>query len=732
VGQSAFHQLGTRPPSISVLSDGALLPSEVSTDQFELVDRIGPIFDIIRHPETRPPMAIALYGDWGAGKSSAMRWLDGLLRHWTQEGVQKLSSKEAGKKIKVRTVWFYPWKYQSKDDVWRGLISEIILESINVEGATPARALTALREFGAFLGKSFVRAVSKVKLTGRVRVGDPKVAQAEFGADVDLASVQEIVSEFEKINEPQKGFLNDFEETLRDWVTKTIGPNERLCVFIDDLDRCMPEVGLQVLEALKLYLNIDRLIFVVGVDRAVVSQLVEKHYDAHGLSREKSRHYLAKMFQIEVFVGPTERQMRQFLKARLENLSLWRENLSEDARAIFERVVFNLAEQNPREIKRTLNGALIASSSAIIRAEAKHLADDSFSFEQRLQIHLIDLVLQTRHPTLARFRLRTLGDEFFGEWSTVIRALVDSAPGGAVNDSELVLDRIEALQSALNSDFSKATSPIETQSAAMLSVPAHFKELVGKRRFLPLIPLLGDSDLASLLKLSYPRIASALVELTPSVTEASLAADTLKRATSIDPVLDDAIRSELKLARTVELTLDHLEAVRRLDLRGKKLKHFPKGLSNCIALESLDLSANAIEMIPVDVVQLDALKTLSLRANRLVEVPESIFHLFELSMVDLSSNRITGFSLDDDDFAGVSIVTLNLANNPLRRLPKILSRFGVMKLDLSRTQIDDSELETIRGMPMLGELRLIGCPRLSEDCVAAFVRDYPDVNVIAG
>ena len=31
-------------------------------------------------------------------------------------------------------MWFYPWKYHKKEDVWRGLVSEVIIESIDITG----------------------------------------------------------------------------------------------------------------------------------------------------------------------------------------------------------------------------------------------------------------------------------------------------------------------------------------------------------------------------------------------------------------------------------------------------------------------------------------------------------------------------------------------------------------------------------------------------------------------
>jgi predicted KAP-like P-loop ATPase len=87
-----------------------------------------------------------------------------------------------------------------------------------------------------------------------------------------------------------------------------------MVVFIDDLDRCMPQIALLVLEALKLYLNLPKLVFVVGVDRSVVIKLVSEHYNELGLKDEKSRDYLAKMFQVEATVAPSEPEVADFLE----------------------------------------------------------------------------------------------------------------------------------------------------------------------------------------------------------------------------------------------------------------------------------------------------------------------------------------------------------------------------------------------------------------------------------
>jgi len=133
-----------------------------------------------------------------------------------------------------------------------------------------------------------------------------------------------------------------------------------MVVFIDDLDRCMPQIALLVLEALKLYLNLPKLVFVVGVDRSVVIKLVSEHYNELGLKDEKSRDYLAKMFQVEATVAPSEPEVADFLETALEDNEVWQKALSDTDREIFLPVFESLSRQSSREVKRLVNSARMA------------------------------------------------------------------------------------------------------------------------------------------------------------------------------------------------------------------------------------------------------------------------------------------------------------------------------------------------------------------------------------
>ena len=366
---SRFERFARSEPKLTVLTDHSLTPDQASSDAFELRYRVGPIYDIIRSPDTKLPMTIAIYGDWGTGKTSAMRWLHGLLNVW---------NKQPGA-LKIWPVWFYPWKYDNKEDVLRGLISEVIIASIDVKNLTWQRTKNAAKQFGLFLGKSFLHALASVKFKAKTP-GDTLEAEA------DLTCLKDILAEYQQVAHPEKAYLNEFETSLEKWIANTLDENERMIIFIDDLDRCMPDIALQVLEALKLYLNIDRLIFVVGVDKEVVDRLVVEHYRKLGLVQKKqeseseadkqqrlldeakARQYLAKMFQVQVSLLPSEEQIDRLLDEQLQTVPHWRD-MSDQEKEIFRRLIAKEAKRNPREIKRRINDALIGGVGALMLSQ---------------------------------------------------------------------------------------------------------------------------------------------------------------------------------------------------------------------------------------------------------------------------------------------------------------------------------------------------------------------------
>lgn len=487
------HDSAVTPPKLTILSDLPLDQAETYRDTFDLEFRLGPIYDILRHPKTRTPMAMAVYGDWGAGKTSAMRWLDDKLSIWNGNGNDP-------DKISVKTVWFYPWKYHCKNDVWRGLISEVIIKSIEIEGATVKTVTNAAKRFAGFLGRSFVNVLANITLKANVGAAE---------ADLSLSSIKQIIEEYHEAAHPEKAFLNEFEDTLKSWLKDTLRPNERMVIFIDDLDRCMPDVALEVLEALKLYLNIEKLLFVVGIDRGVIDQLVSKHYETLGVGKDKSGKYLAKMFQVEVPVEPSETQTEAYLDDQLGEIDLWTD-MSDTDKDIFRKIILKRAGRNPREVKRLINSALMFGAGAIMGSKTAESEDKKVGFPQGLQIFFIREILDKVHnrPGL---RLERVGQRFFAMWSQIVCEnpnLPRSLPASAISYWKKTVSpdasREQAkLQHEMGEMFDESSPDISPQYEIILTDPA----------FQSLLPLLQDVDLGELMQIPYSEAgAEALLD----------------------------------------------------------------------------------------------------------------------------------------------------------------------------------------------------------------------------
>jgi len=580
-----FEDFVKRPPKLTILTDQPLKPAEAyDADTFNFRYKLGPLFDILRHSRTKTPMAILISGDWGTGKTSAMKWLQGLLEKWNET---------TGKRdVKIRPIWFYPWKYDNKEDVRRCLIAEVIINATYVRDpqtkklkVNPTKLKQGVKKLGLFAAKAAVDLVSAVK------IGVPGFAE------VDGNALEKIVEDFKDAAHPEKVYLQEYERVLENWVTKSLGKNERMVIFIDDLDRCMPDIGLQVLEALKLYLNIPNLIFVLGVDKEVVEKLVVEHYRKLGLVKaeekdkskteeklqseqenthckqdeEKAKQYLSKMFQVEVTLDPSEQQVSDFLAKQLKELTYWdKEYLSTDEQKLFRELVLDFAGRNPREVKRLLNSALMTGAGAIM------IMKDGIKFNQGMQLFFVRKILDERY-TMASEAGSIRGIEFFVKWSGIVRQgrekdedfpFTIKVPSDFGIEPQKELDIEEKTQKRLDNLFASFA-------------PDEYHDLLKNPRFLGLLHLLADENIGKLMQIPYPAEAAEIADVI------GISKD--------DEIVREALARQLK-KKPDELTDDDYRKTTELNLTGSGITDISalKRLTNLQRLNLDDTQVNDI------------------------------------------------------------------------------------------------------------------------------------------
>jgi hypothetical protein len=280
----------------------------------------------------RRPLTIGVFGGWGSGKTSLMKM------------VQARLQLEA--KTNVKTVWFNAWKYDGKEAIWNALIQTIFLAMKEDLSTVEESRREAFRQRLLHVSKELAKYAAKVGtrfVPGNILREDDidaVLAALSSGADDRL---------FE--------FVNSFEAEFDRLVTEYVGPDGYLVIFIDDLDRCLPENAIQVLEALKLYLDRANCVFVVGVEPAVVEEAIRRRYnDNPELSPTE---YLEKIVQVP-FVLP---RIRTNMALALAAPVIGRAALSKRQRASLDTLVRVGLERNPRRIKRFINAFMIATLS---------------------------------------------------------------------------------------------------------------------------------------------------------------------------------------------------------------------------------------------------------------------------------------------------------------------------------------------------------------------------------
>jgi len=117
-------------------------------------------------------------------------------------------------------------------------------------------------------------------------------------------------------------------------------------VFIDDLDRCLPENAINVMEALKLYLDRANCIFAIGAESGIIEEGIRQRY--HGNVRLSAEDYLDKIVQLPFVLPQADADSALSLLGVHGDLPVHK---SEAMRTL----IFAGTGGNPRRVKRYVN-----------------------------------------------------------------------------------------------------------------------------------------------------------------------------------------------------------------------------------------------------------------------------------------------------------------------------------------------------------------------------------------
>lgn len=329
----------------------------------------GALADIIRKSE--PRFTIGVFAGWGSGKTTLMDEVKRQLR---------------GSDTQIVCVDFNAWRYEKEKHLIVPLLDTI------------RETLAERQELGGDAVAETIGKAIRALLAGfSLQIGVPGALQLSFEANKALERADKTAPEApardwlgrlrkkteaedsapapSKDEQTARSFYHAAFRALRD-AFNTIGKKARIVVFIDDLDRCLPEGSLEVLESIKLFFDLPGFVFVVGLDRTVVERCIDSRYGVPGAVKGDNEErataaparlidgsdYIRKIFQVPFNLPSISRGQLEELLARIgEEAGLPADQIADLNDKVKRHIAYVADEQrgdvgiNPRQVKRYIN-----------------------------------------------------------------------------------------------------------------------------------------------------------------------------------------------------------------------------------------------------------------------------------------------------------------------------------------------------------------------------------------
>ena len=260
------------------------------------------------------PLTIGIQGDWGSGKTSLMN----LIR--------------VGLDDQCASVWINTWKYAQLGDPETLFLA--VLEGV-VDGLEAcAKGSTQASRLRGLLGHA---------AKGAWAVG--KVALKSQGVDLSDVAAPDA--------KPHQ-MAEELKTGLAKMVEEVATRRDRVVLFVDDLDRIPPVRAVQILEALKNFLDVPGLVTVLACDYAVISQGLGQRFGV--CEADIGRSFFDKIIQVPFRMPVHAYQADSYVRSLLARVDV---KVTDGELVLVTEVLRTSVGLNPRSLKRHANTLLL-------------------------------------------------------------------------------------------------------------------------------------------------------------------------------------------------------------------------------------------------------------------------------------------------------------------------------------------------------------------------------------
>jgi KAP family P-loop domain len=213
------------------------------------------------------PLSLGLSGPWGSGKTTVLELIGADLEE---------RSTDESKVLVVRTD---PWRYDPSVGAKESIIADI-LDGLAAE--LQSRPETATSKAAALVKR----------LAKRVNWAKALKLAATTAVALQIPSVEQVTGLIkdpdsrEKEGEPRglAGFHAEFKQLMS---SEEFAHVCRVAVLVDDLDRCLSRTVVETLEAMRLFLSVPRMAFIIAADEDRVADAIKAELPEWEMPRER-------------------------------------------------------------------------------------------------------------------------------------------------------------------------------------------------------------------------------------------------------------------------------------------------------------------------------------------------------------------------------------------------------------------------------------------------------------